>query len=428
MQPDYKKQRRQLEQTRAQLAGLQSALLERLFTLYRDHGLIQKRSELQDPAVRQQCLSHPFDSVTRSEVEVIISQLRPLGEGMARLKAEIEQLANLKEKERKIVYDLPPAQKPTPQQIRRSYGAPELKRYRQKHMSWALGIASLIAFCGVGIYWLTVYLQPAEIIEKKVRITKYIELEPPPSIADDLNQPAGGDNLLGGSTSGIIGVLGVIVPVSDKDKKNNGIEFLVSDNSIQDLDRLLSQAKLRTGTGNGGGAYGEGGLGLGSGRGSGRGRSSADQAEDQVILDEFNVATLGNVDQLITEAKGVETVKLEKRGQVNIQAPGAIRGSETARVQRSAESVMGVINSQQARMMYIYNKHLRINPEMRGKLNIDLTIEADGSVSKIAVVESNISSDEFIRELLGLLRRLHFEKITEGSVTVNLPLVFNRTE
>jgi len=426
MQPDYKKQRRQLEQTRAQLAGLQSALLERLFTLYRDHGLIRKRAELQDPAVRQQCLSHPFDSVTRSEVEVIVSQLRPLGEGMARLKTEIDQLASLEEKERRVVYDLPPAPKPTPQQISRSYGAPELKRYRQKHMSWALGIASIIAFCGVGIYWLTVYLQPAELIEKKVRITKYIELEPPPSIADDLNQPAGGDNLLGGSTSGIIGVLGVIVPVSDKDKKNNGIEFLVSDNSIQDLDRLLSQAKLRTGSG--GGTYGEGGLGLGSGRGSGRGRSSADQAEDQVVLDEFNVAALGNVDQLITEAKGVETVKLEKRGQVNIQAPGEIRGSETARVQRSAESVMGVINGQQARMMYIYNKHLRTNPDMRGKLNIDLTIEADGAVSNIAVVESNIGSEEFVRELLGLLRRLRFEKITEGSVTVNLPLVFNRTE
>ncbi|HNY90523.1 MAG TPA: AgmX/PglI C-terminal domain-containing protein [bacterium] len=426
MQPDYKKQRRQLEQTRAQLAGLQSALLERLFTLYRDHGLIRKRAELQDPAVRQQCLSHPFDSVTRSEVEVIVSQRRPLGEGMARLKTEIDQLASLEEKERRVVYDLPPAPKPTPQQISRSYGAPELKRYRQKHMSWALGIASIIAFCGVGIYWLTVYLQPAELIEKKVRITKYIELEPPPSIADDLNQPAGGDNLLGGSTSGIIGVLGVIVPVSDKDKKNNGIEFLVSDNSIQDLDRLLSQAKLRTGSG--GGTYGEGGLGLGSGRGSGRGRSSADQAEDQVVLDEFNVAALGNVDQLITEAKGVETVKLEKRGQVNIQAPGEIRGSETARVQRSAESVMGVINGQQARMMYIYNKHLRINPDMRGKLNIDLTIEADGAVSNIAVVESNIGSEEFVRELLGLLRRLRFEKITEGSVTVNLPLVFNRTE
>jgi hypothetical protein len=424
MQLDQKKQRRQLEQTRDQLAELQNTLLERLFTLYRDHGLIQKRTELQDPAVRQLCFNHPFDPVTRSEVEVIVNQLRPLGEGVARLKQEIETLRSREEKERKVVFDVPPAPKPTPQQLIRGYGAPELKRNSRKYMVWGLAIAAGIEFLAVGIYWLTVSLQAEEVVEKKVRITKYIELEPPPSIADDLNQPIGGDNLLGGSASGIIGVLGVIVPVSDKDKKNNGIEFLISDNSIQDLDRLLSQTKLRGGNGVGG----EGGLGLGNGNGSGRGRSSADQASDQVVLDEFNVAALGNVDQLISEAKGVESVKLEKKGQVAIQPPSDIRGSETARVQRSAESVMGVINGQQARMMYIYNKHLRANPEMRGKLNVDLTIEADGTVSKIAVAESNIGDDEFVRELVGLLRRLRFGKISEGSITVNLPLVFNRTE
>ncbi|HNW60427.1 MAG TPA: AgmX/PglI C-terminal domain-containing protein [bacterium] len=425
---DVKKQRRQLEQTRDQLAGLQSALQERLFTLYRDHGLIGKRAELQDPEVRQRCLTHPFDPVTRTELEVIAGQLRPLGEGLLRLRQEIEQLKRREEAERKVVYEAPPPlpavpSRPTPLQLLRGYGVQDLKRYSRKHMVWALGIAAAIEFLALGIYWFVVSMQPDEVAEKKVRITKYIELEPPPSIAEDLNQPIGGDNLLGGSTSGIIGVLGVIVPVSDKDKKNNGIEFLVSDNSIQDLDRLLSQTKLRGGNG----AGGEGGLGLGQGNGS-RGRSSADQANDQVVLDEFNVAALGNVDQLITEAKGVESVKLEKKGQVAIQAPSDIRGSETARVQRSADAVMGVINAQQARMMYIYNKHLRLNPEMRGKLNVDLTIEADGSVSNITVVESNISEAEFVRELLGLLRRLRFDKITAGSVTVNLPLVFNRTE
>lgn len=423
MQLDIKKQRRQLEQTREQLVGLQSALHERLYTLYRDHGLIEKRAELQDPAVRQRCLAHPFDGVTRSELEVIVAQLRPLGEGIARLKAEIEQLKRQETEERRVLHEAPPNLQPAVLQPIRDNGLQELKRYSHKYMVWALGIAAVIEFFAVGVYWLVVYLQPEEALEKKVRITKYIELEPPPSIAEDLNQPIGGDNLLGGSTSGIIGVLGVIVPVSDKDKKNNGIEFLVSDNSIQDLDRLLSQAKLRGGSGGGG----EGGLGLGQGNGS-RGRSSADQAYDQVVLDEFNVAALGNVDQLITEAKGVESVKLEKKGQVAIQAPGDIRGSETARVQRSADAVMGVINAQQARMMYIYNKHLRLHPDMRGKLNVDLTIEADGTVSNIVVVESNISEDEFVRELLGLLRRLRFDKITAGSVTVNLPLVFNRTE
>ncbi len=423
MQQDYRKQRKELEHTRQQLAGLQTTLLDRLFTIYREHALIQKRAELHDPAVRQRCLSHPFEPVTRSEVEVIVSQLRPLGEGVARLKQEIELLLAREEKERKVVFAVQPEPVPTPQQLIKDYGRPELKRNSRKNLTWALAAAAIFHFFALGAYWFNEYLTPKEASQRAVRIYKYIELEPPPSIAEDMNRPVGGDNLLGGSTSGIIGVLGVIVPVSDKDKKNNGIEFLVSDNSIQDLDRLLAQTKLR-----GGGVAGQGGLGLGQGSGPGRGRSSANQADGQVVLDEFNVAALGNVDQLIADAKGVESIKLEKKGQVNIQPPSDIRGSETARIQRSSGSVMGIINSQQARMMYVYNKHLRADPEMRGKLNIDLTIEADGSVSKIDMVESNIENNEFVRELLGLLRRLKFEKISEGSVTVNLPLVFNRTE
>jgi hypothetical protein len=46
----------------------------------------------------------------------------------------------------------------------------------------------------------------------------------------------------------------------------------------------------------------------------------------------------------------------------------------------------------------------------------------------VAIVDSNFSDEEFNRELLGIFRRLRFEPIPEGSVTVNLPLVFNRNE
>lgn len=431
MHPDMKKQRRELEHTRGQLAALQNSLLDRLFIIFRDHALIENKTELHDATVRQRCLNHPFDAATRSEVEVIIAQLRPLGEGIARLKLETERLQGMLEEqarreaaERRVVYDVPATPLPSPASLRHGYGAIELKRVSRKYMIWGLAVAAAFEFFVLGVYWLIASRSPDDDRQRAVRITKYIELEPPPSIAEDVNQLPGGDNLLGGSTSGIIGVLGVIVPVSEKEAKNSGVEFLVSDNSIQDLDRLLSQTKLRGGNG----TMGEGGLGLGNGGGNGRGRSSASQAGDQIVLDEFNVAALGNVDQLIAESKGVESVKLEKKGQVNIQAPGVFRGSETARVQRSSESVMGIINGQQARMMYLYNKHLRTNPDMRGKLNVDLTIEADGSVSSVAVVESNIGSEDFERELLSLLRRLHFEKITSGSITVNLPLVFNRTD
>lgn len=64
------------------------------------------------------------------------------------------------------------------------YGATELKKYLQKYAMWGIGIASLIFFLLVGLYWGSVYLSterdapPARVI----KIVKYSELGPPPSV------------------------------------------------------------------------------------------------------------------------------------------------------------------------------------------------------------------------------------------------------
>jgi len=105
-----------------------------------------------------------------------------------------------------------------------------------------------------------------------------------------------------------------------------------------------------------------------------------------------------------------------------------MRGSQAAMVRRSSESVMAVIQSQQGRIMYTYTKYLRTNAELRGKVSIDITIEPDGTVSNAGVVESTMNQPDFDREILNILRRLRFEPVPEGSVTVNLPFVFSRTE
>ncbi len=423
MQENVKQQRKEIERTRHQLTDLRTALSNRMYEIFHAHGLVEKRQELQDHAVRQRCLAHPFAATTRSELEVILNQLRTLGEGIHRLDAEISGLSARLEEEKKIVYEPMPATRiriPEPEH----YGRSELKRNAHKYLGWALGIAASVHLLAINVYWLHESLTRDEDAPKTVRIYKYMELEPPPSLAEDLNRPLGGNNLLGGSTSGYLGILGVIVPVDEKKHKKSGTEYLIDNHSLADLDRLLSQTPMQGGNGR----LGEGGLGLGQGNGSNRGRSSASQADGEVILDEFQIASIGSVDQLIADSKGVETVKLEKKGQVNIQQPDAIRGSEQAVVQRSAESVMGVIHAQQARMMYIYNKHLRLDPNMRGRVNIDLTIEADGAVSNVQIADANIENPEFVRELLSLFRRLRFDAISAGAVTVNLPLVFNRTE
>ncbi|HNR68540.1 MAG TPA: AgmX/PglI C-terminal domain-containing protein [bacterium] len=209
------------------------------------------------------------------------------------------------------------------------------------------------------------------------------------------------------------GLLALIGGTGESSHSGGAADFLIDQGLVQELDDLIGQTPLRKGDG----------YGRGKGAGIGDGQQPGDAIDD--LMD---MGLSGSIDDLIQDVQKVESVGLEKRGNVNIQAPGRIRGSESAMGYRTAESVMSVIRSQQGRVMYAYNKHLRTDPALGGKISLDVTIEANGQVSQIDVVETNISNLEFVRELVNILRRLKFETIPEGSLTVNVPFVFNRIE
>jgi len=68
-------------------------------------------------------------------------------------------------------------------QARPAYGAAELKQAAQKYMTWALSIATAIHFAVLGAYWASEYLAKEAPPARTVRILKYTDLGPPPSIA-----------------------------------------------------------------------------------------------------------------------------------------------------------------------------------------------------------------------------------------------------
>ncbi len=68
-------------------------------------------------------------------------------------------------------------------QARPQYGAAELKQVMQKYMAWALAISASIHVAVMGAYWASVYLAKEEPPPRTVRIMKYTDLGPPPSIA-----------------------------------------------------------------------------------------------------------------------------------------------------------------------------------------------------------------------------------------------------
>lgn len=208
------------------------------------------------------------------------------------------------------------------------------------------------------------------------------------------------------------GLLALIGGSGQSSGGSGAADFLIDQGLVQQLDQLLSSQNLSAGRGVGRGA----GSGVGSGNGSGTGDG---------IEDLMDIGLAGGVDDIISNVSGMEKVAMQKQGQVNLQRPSTVGGSQTARGQRTAESVMGVINSQQGRIMYTYNKYLRSDPGFAGKVTLEVTIEASGAISKVDIVEASIGNPDFIRELVNIIRRLKFEPISEGTVIVNLPFVFN---
>ena len=207
-----------------------------------------------------------------------------------------------------------------------------------------------------------------------------------------------------------VGLLGLLSGSGESQHSSQAADFLIDKGLVKELDEAMNVGTLQTGSGR---------------SGNGAGSGNTDDELDQ-LLQEGLQGSMGNIDASLPENDGVERVALKKKGQVNIQQPQNIQGSEQARGERSAKSVMDVINAHYGRIMYTYNKYLRQNPSLRGKISIDVTIAASGRVSRVKVVESSIDNPNFINDILSILRRLNFERIDSGSITVNLPFVFNR--
>ena len=207
-----------------------------------------------------------------------------------------------------------------------------------------------------------------------------------------------------------VGLLGLIGGSGTSKDASAAADFLLDRGLVKELDELIgAKTTLRTGRAPGNGSSAGGGNGNGV----------------DGLLD---IGMSGGIDDLIADDAGVETVQLQKKGNVDIETPKAFRGAEEAKGQRSSESVAAVVKSQYSRVMYTYNKYLRQDPNLRGKVSLDVTIAANGRVSNVQVTESTITNTDFVRDLINIVRQLRFSAISDGNVTVSLPFVFNRVD
>ena len=94
------------------------------------------------------------------------------------------------------------------------------------------------------------------------------------------------------------------------------------------------------------------------------------------------------------------------------------------RASRSREEIEMVFDQNKGAIYALYNRALRSNPNLQGKLVLKLTIEPSGQVSDVQVVSSDLDDEELERKLVQRVRMFSFLAKDVPPVTTTKPIDF----
>ncbi len=100
------------------------------------------------------------------------------------------------------------------------------------------------------------------------------------------------------------------------------------------------------------------------------------------------------------------------------------RGAGSGKASRSEEEIAMVFDRNKGAIHALYTRALRDKPDLQGKLVLELTIGADGSVERCEVVSSELNDPELERKLVSRVKLFRFEAKDVGTITVTKPIDF----
>ena len=147
------------------------------------------------------------------------------------------------------------------------------------------------------------------------------------------------------------------------------------------------------------------GLATGAGQRSTRGSGSGE------------AASIGGLATSGGGAVGLGGKREERVGSVRAEAP-EVDGS------LDSESIARVVRSRMRMVQDCYERELKRDPSLTGKIEIEFTIGEDGAVAEARVATNKMGSDEVAQCIVSRIQRWRFPKPQGGSVTVNFPFIF----
>lgn len=96
----------------------------------------------------------------------------------------------------------------------------------------------------------------------------------------------------------------------------------------------------------------------------------------------------------------------------------------TSGLTRSEEEVTLVFDKHKSSLQSLYNRARRKNPGLKGKLLLEITIQPNGSVSNVKVLNSELNDSSLISRILARIRNFNFGARDVPVATVSYPIEF----
>ena len=104
--------------------------------------------------------------------------------------------------------------------------------------------------------------------------------------------------------------------------------------------------------------------------------------------------------------------------------PEAARTGSAGKAARSREEIETVFDRNKSAIFALYNRALRDNPALQGKVVVELTIAPDGEVTACRIVSSELKDEDLERKLVSRIKLFRFESKDVAPITTTKPIDF----
>lgn len=126
----------------------------------------------------------------------------------------------------------------------------------------------------------------------------------------------------------------------------------------------------------------------------------------------------------------VSTTAIGSRKTTQVNSSAAIatinaeRSGKGRKASRSEEEITIVMDRNKGSIYAVYNRELRRNPGLEGRVVLEITIAPSGRVTKVKILSSELKDKKLERKLISRIKLFNFGAKKVATVTVTYPLEF----